>query len=367
MSENAAEKKPGKKRVAFILILIFAVLLIGSCVGGYIYTASLMHKNFTRSEYTDPRFTASYRYDHYAADYPREEVSFTSGENTLKGWIYGMDNDKGLIVFAHGIGCGHESYINLLMRLVDCGWRVFAYDATGSCESEGESTVGLAQSALDLDCALTFAEGDERLNSLPVFVLGHSWGGYAAAAVLNFDHDVKASVSMSGYYTPMAELKENADRMMGGISPVSYPFIWIYNKLSFGKYSSLSAVDGINHSGIPVLIIHGNADETVEYDGASIISQKDEITNTNVQYYTFSEEGRNSHNSFFYTPEYAEYKAEYIDPRREEIKEEYGDDIPDEVREEFAASIDPELYNGTSDELVDLISGFFEKQLVENK
>ena len=59
--------------------------------------------------------------------------------------------------------------------------------------------MGMAQSAIDLDAALTYIESNDELNGLPVLLYGHSWGGYAAAAVLGSDHDIKASVSISGY------------------------------------------------------------------------------------------------------------------------------------------------------------------------
>lgn len=41
-----------------------------------------------------------------------------SGENTLRGYIYGENNDKGLIVVSHGIGGGHEGYINEIVWFV---------------------------------------------------------------------------------------------------------------------------------------------------------------------------------------------------------------------------------------------------------
>ena len=75
---------------------------------------------------------------------------------------------------------------------------------------------------------------------------------------------------------------------------------WILNKIAFGADANRTAVDGINSVDIPVLIIHGDADDTVLYDGASIIAQQDAITNPNVQYFTFSEEWRNGHNTYFY-------------------------------------------------------------------
>ena len=86
-----------------------------------------------------------------------------------------------------------------------------------------------------------------------------------------------------------------------------------------------------------------------------------------VEYHVFSESGRNGHNSFFYTEEYRAYKEDVLVPRQEEVVASYGKDtvVPDSVREAFYASIDKELYNGTSPELVNLIDGFFSRCLGE--
>ena len=78
--------KKALKRTALIL----AIFLIVSFIIGYIITANEMKKNFGRGEYPDKNLTATWFYDHYENDYPREEVSFRSGDNTLKGFLYGM-------------------------------------------------------------------------------------------------------------------------------------------------------------------------------------------------------------------------------------------------------------------------------------
>ena len=345
------------KRTAIVLVIL---LIIAFAVGYYI-TSSEMKKNFGRGDYPDPKITLTWFYDHYENDYPREEVIFRSGENTLKGFLYGMDNKKGLIVFAHGIGSGHEFYLGLITRLVDRGWSVFAYDCTGSGYSEGDGTNGLAQSVIDLDKALDFAENDSRTKDMDKYVLGHSWGGYAAAAVLNFDHDVKACISMSGYNTPFAELAENCDSSYGMAGKLLYPLVWLYNKAEFGRNSSWSAVDGINKSGIPVLVIHGDNDEVIKYSGASVIAQRDKITNPKAEFRTFSEKGRNGHSSIFCTAEYAEYKEKVYIPAVNELNEKYDNDIPYDELVKFVESLDVDLYNDFNPEMIDLIDGFFEK------
>ena len=143
--------------VAGILILLFIIALI--------ITHLIMRTNFGRGEYpTYP--VADYFYEHYKDAYPRRNVSFASGKNRLQGYIYGENNTKGLLVFAHGINSGHESYMQEIVWMLKHGWRVFAYDATGSCTSEGWGTTGLIQSALDLHAALSYVESDETLNLL---------------------------------------------------------------------------------------------------------------------------------------------------------------------------------------------------------
>ena len=351
-------KTKSKKRKILAAIVLFIVI---SIIVAFIITCVEMNKNFGRGDYPEKRFAATYFYDHYENDYPRQEVSFLSGENTLKGYIYGKDNDRGLIVFAHGIGGGHEYYLKLLTKLVDLGWCVFAYDATGSGNSEGESSNGLAQSVIDLDLALDFAESDPELGKMDTYVLGHSWGGYAAAAVLNFDHDIKGCVTMSGYNTPYEQLAESCDSMYGKAGFLLHPFVWMYNKMKFGKDSSWSAVDGINKADIPVLVIHGDNDETISYDGSAIIAHKDEITNPNTEYKVFTEEGRNGHNTYFYTSEYKDYKKNVLTPKTDALREKYGKGIPDDEWEKYYSDIDKELYNGFNQELIDLINGFFSK------
>lgn len=345
------------KRTAIVLVILLIILF----AVGYYITSSEMKKNFGRGDYPDPKITLTWFYDHYENDYPREEVSFRSGENTLKGFLYGMDNKKGLIVFAHGIGGGHEYYLGLITRLVECGWSVFAFDCTVSGCSEGEGTKGLAQSVIDLDKALDFAESDSRIKDMDKYVLGHSWGGYAAAAVLNFDHDIKASISMSGYNTPFAKLAESCDSSYGMAGKLLYPLVWLYNKAEFGRNSSWSAVDGINKSGIPVLVIHGENDEIIQYSGSSVIAQKDKITNPKAEFRTLSEKDRSGHSSIFYTAEYAEYKEKVYIPAANELNAKYDNDIPHDELVKFVESLDDELYNGFNPEMIALIDEFFEK------
>lgn len=347
-----------KKRVLIIVGIVLAVIA-GLFTAATVIVADNMNKQFGRSDYSDSRLTLDYHYDHYSDRYPREEVRFKSGENELHGFIYGAENDKALLVFAHGIGCGHEDYMKELLWFVDKGWRVFAYDATGSGYSEGAGTMGLPQSALDLDAALTFAESDSRLNSLPVFLMGHSWGGYAVTAVLNFDHKIAGAASVAGYAVPVEMIYEFSKDVIGDARPLIYPSILLYNKLRFGKYSGLSAVDGINRSDTPVLILHGTNDSVIGYNESAIINKRNAITNPNVQFVTLE---NITHTGMFYTEEAREYINRFSE-ERSDLREKYGDTIPEEELIKMYDAADRELVNQPNEKLLTRIEDFFETAL----
>lgn len=351
------KKKRSKKKTILTVVIILLVLTI---IAAQVITHILIKENFSRGEYS--KYHTGYCYDHYKKDYPRKNVSFKSGENTLQGYIYGEDNDKGLIVFAHGIGGGHEGYINEMIWFVNKGWRVFSYDATGCCTSDGDGTKGLPQSALDLDNALTFIENNKDLSKLPKFLAGHSWGGYAVTAVLNFDHDVKGSASISGYAYPMEMVQEFADGFMGRAAVLVRPFMWADCFATFGKNVNLSAIDGINKSDIPVLVIHGEQDKMIGYDRSSIISKESEITNPNVKYYPI--DGKYcGHSNILNSDEANEY-MDKLDAEYEKICDKYKDGkVPDDAEREFYEKTDKELANQVNEELMTEINNFFEIQL----
>jgi pimeloyl-ACP methyl ester carboxylesterase len=231
-------------------------------------------------------------------------VEFYSGKNKLQGYIYGPEKARALVVIAHGLGGRAASYTSEALWFISRGYRVFMYDCTGTAASEGKGTMGTAQSAIDLAAALDYIKTDAALGDLPLLLYGHSWGGYAAAAVLAKGYDITASVSVSGYNTPGGVVHEQAKRIMGPLAALEYPFMMMENSFRFGREASVSAVQAINASGKPILIIHGTGDREIFFDGASIIARKNKITNPSAEYFIRDQEGRNGHNDLFMAGEY---------------------------------------------------------------
>ena len=217
------------------------------------------------------------RYEDVAADYPRQTVTFSSGSAQLTGWLYPAEDAAALVVIAHGLGADAETYLPETMHFVDSGYSVLAYDATGTGASGGSGTRGLAQSALDLDAALTRAEQED----LPILLFGHSWGGYAAAAVLGGSHDVTASVCAAGFDTPLGLMRQTARRWCGPVAELGVPFLWLDQQLRFGTAANVSGAETAAASGTPVLVLHGSDDGTIPADGPSLLAacQKENAPN----------------------------------------------------------------------------------------
>lgn len=354
------EQTEKKRNVRKIVIWAVVAVLVLFCAGSMVAVKLIFDDTFSRGELSP--YAAGLRYADVKDEYSRSPRQFYSGENRLQAYVYGEENDKGLVVISHGMGGGHEGYMTDICWFVDHGWRVFGFDNTGSCESEGDGIVGLVQSALDLDAALTFIEGDSELSKLDVLLYGHSWGGYAVAAVLNFDHDVAAVASIAGYNDPVDMAVEWGKDSMGGFAYLEYPFIWLNNKLIFGSLSDMTAVDGINRVDTPVLVIHGAGDKVVGYDGAGIIAQRDEITNPNVRFLTLDREGSDGHNTVFMSSGAVKYFDE-IEKEYDKLEASYDGEVPDEVNEQFFSAVDKKRTSELNPDLIEAVEEFFEEAI----
>ncbi|MCL2443163.1 MAG: alpha/beta fold hydrolase [Treponema sp.] len=216
-------------------------------------------------------------------DYPREEVSFYSGNNKLQGFIYGADNDKGLVVISHGIQSYADEYDRIITYLVNNGWRIFSFNNTGVDGSEGSSMIGLSQGLIDLNAALNYIYSQNVFDDLPIMIAGFSLGGYSACAVLNYEHRVNAVVSFAGFNSTREVSEYQATAEIGGIYYLFSPQVWVLEKQLFGDTANFTAIDGINKSQIPVMIVHCSNDNVIPVNSVSIYSQRSRITNPHVK------------------------------------------------------------------------------------
>ncbi len=177
-----------------------------------------------------------------------------------------MLHPNGVIIVAHGLGAGHNTYLPEIAYMTENGYTVFAYDGTGNDESAGKSIKGLPQAVIDLDYAINYVKNDEQFDGLPIMLYGHSLGGYAAIAVLNHHPDITAVVERSGFYESTDLIDELGSQVVGPFFHLLKPYISLYEHIKFGEYASLNGLEVLANTNANVMFMHSKDDEVISYD-----------------------------------------------------------------------------------------------------
>ena len=207
-----------------------------------------------------------------AADFPglhQEAFDFPSSlGHTLRGKLYCYDNPLPgrLIVFDHGMGGGHLSYMKEIERLCRAGSLVLGYDHTGCMESGGESTNGMAQSLHDLDDCLTAVKKDARLGALTLSVMGHSWGGFAAMNIAALHPEVRHAVVLSGVVAVPMLIESN----FAALPPELRRAVLAVEEQANPGYVGCHGVESLKKADVRALLIYSDDDpvclKSVHYD-----------------------------------------------------------------------------------------------------
>ena len=293
------------KKVSKVLIVLL-VLLFSFAVLSAGFTAVFFSVFFGRADRIEPGELLYADLGKNAP--PREAISFLSGDRLLAGYLYFPQNEpKGMIVIAAGIASGADSHLAETVRFLENGFAVFTFDGTGVRNSEGSGVIGLSQAKIDTRSALWALENDPRTNALPFLLYGHSVGGYACASLLSEAERVKAAVSIGAFSSPEETMLYYGRKKVGFLADLEAPFLMLQNRLLFGADADTSAIDAINESGKPVLVVEGSEDQTVP-DQIAISASRARIINPNARFLTVSEPYRCGHSAAWLSADAARYR-----------------------------------------------------------
>ncbi len=198
-----------------------------------------------------------------AADFPgleAEAFSFSSCKgHELKGYFYHYaDPVPGrIVVFDHGFGGGHRSYMKEIELLCRHGYLVFSYDHTGCMESGGENIGGFSQSLVDLNDCLNALKATERCRALDFSVMGHSWGGFSTANICALHPDVSHIVVLSGFVA----VETLVNQFFGGIMKGYRKAILALDPNP--DFFRCNAVESLSGTDAQVLLVYSENDKMV--------------------------------------------------------------------------------------------------------
>lgn len=243
-----------------ILVLIFIIVPFG--ISMMIYQGNFGSRYETIS-------WMSRSIDEFKALKAQKYTFESNNGQMLIGYTYYKEavEPKGIVIIAHGLGGGgHNSYMDVADYLATNGYVVFAYDATGNDESEGDSVQGIPQGVIDLDYAIRFVKSNEEFNALPIMLFGHSWGAYSVGSVINLHTDIKAVVMIAGFNQSMDIIEEEGQRIVGDAMGLFVPYLSVIERMMFGSYSTYNCVNGLENSDAGAVIIHSDDDPMVSFE-----------------------------------------------------------------------------------------------------
>lgn len=349
-----------KKGLTLALAALFPTLSTATVVSA-IAAYRAIFPRYERPDYA--LVPGEYLYSRIADRLPRRELTFKPHNHALKGYFYPTDKGCGTVILRHGIHAGADDYLPLTEGLVRRGYNVFTYDATGTYESEGESTVGMCQAIIDLEATVKYLRRQDEIKSAPLYLLGHSWGAYAVASSLCSIDGISGVAAISGMNNGVNMISDKAREYVKAEKLMSLPdaVFHMYQKLLFGKYVDMCAVDGINRADVPTLIAHGVDDTVVRFNTQSIISGANSITAQGVDYYLGK--GLNGgHDTVWHSPDAVAYQME-IKSELSLIRMKLGSAASDgqlaERKADLCSKIDHRKYSAPNEALLDRIDKTF--------
>ncbi len=197
-----------------------------------------------------------------------EDVELTSEDGlTLPGWYMAAsdnNNDKAILL-VHGRGANRTEGMRYAKPLIAAGYNVLAFDMRHPRQNPNIISTMSFHEKKDVTAALNFLEQEKNIKHIGL--MGFSMGAATGIIVMAKDPRVKVGVFSGGYAHGMDVLTEQAKKLHG---LPRYPLMPIVEKL-FEWRGDLDS-DEINPekyigqiSPRPVYIMHGTADQTVDF------------------------------------------------------------------------------------------------------
>ena len=284
----------------------------------------------------------------------KESFVFKSSKNhDLQGYFYYYDNpiSNRLIIFEHGFGGGHRSYMKEIEKLCKYGFKVFAYDHTGCMESGGENPNGMSQSLCDLNDCINALKNKLGYKAENISVIGHSWGGFSTLNILSLHPQISHIVVISGFVS----VKMLIDSYFRGLLKFYRSSIMRIEENANPDFVNFNAIETLSKTDAKVLLIYSDNDKmchkSVHYDAL-----KENLSNReNIEFILTEEKGHNPN----YTLDAVKYLGEYFRTKAKMTRKKLL--TTDEDKEKFVASFDWNRMTEQDEEVWKKIFNHFEK------
>lgn len=273
-----------------IYALIIAIALIAVITAG----AALINFSTFKSEVGKPDETKFATADRRFVFWKNGRTAAATSSDVPRGAlgcaVWNEHGERGIIVLAHGMGNSAVWYLPEIRAFADMGYAVFGFEYHGY--AGGGNFFGFPRAVRDVVAAVDHISDGKR----PVFLVGHSMGGYAVcAAAGRLRRQIAGVVAYAPFDRPdeaVEELTRNMKhpRLVAGVINAA-------QFLAYGTASRRSAAGELNRAGVPALIVQGSADDEVPPDGCAIYAHRERVKTPQVTFRFVETDGSNGHMS----------------------------------------------------------------------
>lgn len=242
--------------------VLFLICIILFCI------AKIFHSKFFGRRFTPDPLVKLYTKEEFGLQ--SDEAEFKCSKDTLRGAFYylpGFEPDK-IVVYCHGMWSTHKSYMQDIGWLCKAGFKVFGFDYTGTDISDGKNIVGMANSLRCTNAAVNFIKTECAAKN--IYVIGHSWGAFAASNIGKYHPDIKAVVAIA----PFLSLRHSFGSLLHGASRVLIPFLYLADFTRCGKFSFASTVKTQKNFKGKCMVIASADDHMVNYERNALALSK---------------------------------------------------------------------------------------------
>ena len=284
-------------------------------------------------------FNHRYEFDTRIKSYTAEDFSMKGesvqtkcGKDTLKGYLYSCENpDKNkLVVVCHGMWSSKEAYMQEVGWLASHGLLVLTFDYAGTHESTGKLAC-FGNSVRSTDAMLDFVQSREDLKNREIFLVGHSWGGFAVSNVVAFHPEIKGVVALS----PVLSMKEMLKNSTPRYPAISRAFFTFFDYLKCGKYALVDGVKNLEDfakNGGKVLVVQSDDDGVVPYKSSlgllrnhfGLSESQNAVNGLNMKFITVHNRKHNPHYTDDAVALLNNFYAEFSKTKKEDLGELYA-------------------------------------------
>jgi len=243
--------------------LIPALLVIGLVI---LLTRWLIHR-----AYRAPRVVEHRTPGDLGLPFTTIRISGSHGK-ALFGWFVAAGEEPAPVVaIMHGWGGNAELMLPFAQLLHQAGYATLLLDARNHGQSDSDDYSSMPRFAEDLECGLGWLKQQPQVDTQRCYLLGHSVGAAAALLLASRRHDVAGVVSIAAFAHPARLMR----RQMRAHHIPYHPIGWLilrYVEWTIGfRFDEIAPCNTIRQITCPVLLVHGEADNTVPPQDAQVI------------------------------------------------------------------------------------------------